>query len=456
MSRVQSVPNPLVRNHAGNSPTDQIVQGVLSNLESLVGSISRYTGNQQTIYDNGGPRAGSSAGANAMEQRVVRAWTQVLGRAPGRGADNFLQALNGAFPELPGGGVATLPARTVVSLSGPDANGSLDSTPGYAGGGLSARQTALYRQSSIIVADAQKVLSGLKPFIPDADPERVEAVRSLIGQILSALVQEFGRIDEPREPTVENYLLALNGANNLNGPDGAIVQFGKAAGYLAQAQQVLGQQMQGQQPPGPQAPNQQPANLDFVVIPPDEGQLAGFRLVRDYVATITNVWRTYKRRDPSNPSELSLRIDRATIMLGTVNEANEDFRQALLSVGLGEAEQRASTARFNQLNPRWQRVTMLQDITPIDLTDWIQGFHTQGLSILSESGRYGLDFTADQADAIFWVIAPVLHYVQTQPQVGVRPVLLQTLQNERVLWGMSNLLTQLDGLADLHSRISLS
>jgi hypothetical protein len=324
--------------------------------------------------------------------------------------------------------VATLPARTVVSLSGPDANGTLDSTPGYAGGGLSARQTALYRQTSLVAADAQKVLAGLKPFIPNADPEQVEAIRSLISQLLSALITEFGRIDEPREPTVDNYLLALNGGNGTNG---AVAQFGQVAGYLG-------------------------SSLDFLVIPGDEGQLAGYRLLRDYVATITTAWNAYLAGDPGNTSELSLRIDRATILLGTVNEANEDFRQALQSVGLGEAEQRSSTARFNQLNPAPQAETMLQDITPIDLTDWIQGFHTQGLSMLSESGKYGLDFTADQADAIFWVIAPVLEYVQDQPQFGVRPVLLQTLQNERVLWGMSNLLTQLDGLADTHSLIPLS
>jgi hypothetical protein len=422
MSIVGTVPNPLVRNNFNTGAGGQIVQGILSNLETLVGSVSRYTGNQQTIYDNGSPRVASAGGANAMEQRVMRAWTQVLGRAPGRGTDNFLQALNGAFPEMPGGGVATLPARTVVSLSGPDVNGTLDSTPGYVGGGLSARQTALYRQTSIVAADAQKVLAGLKPFIPNADPEQVDAIRSLVSQLLSALVQEFGRIDEPREPTVDNYLLALNGA---------IVQFGQVAGYLA-------------------------ANLGFVVNAPDEGQLAGYRLVQDYITTINTVWLGYLAGDPGNPSELSLRIDRATILLGTVNEANEDFRQALQSVGLGEAEQRSSTARFNQLNPAPQTQTMLQDITPIDLTDWIQGFHTQGLSMLSESGRYGLDFTADQADAIFWVIAPVLDYVQNQPQFGVRPVLLQTLQNERVLWGMGNLLTQLDGLADTHSALPLS
>lgn len=422
MSIVGTVPDPNVQDIVGGGPGAQIVENILGSLDTLVGSVSRFTGNQQTVYDNGVPRAVPAAGTNAMEQRVLRAWTQVLGRSPGRGADSFLQSLNGAFPELPGGGVATLPARSAVTLTGPDANGGLDSTPGSVGGGLSARQAALYRQTSIVAADAQRVLNGLKPFIPDADPEQVNAIRSLTANLIGSLVQEFGRIDEPREPRVENYLQALNGA---------VLKFGTVAGYDPQFQQ-------------------------FVVLPADEGQLAAYRLLRNYVDTINNAWATYQQGDPANPSELSLRVDRAAVLIGTINEANEDFRLALLSVGLGEAEQRSFSARFNQLNPAPQPQSLLQDITPIDLTGWIQDFHLQSLSMLSESGRYGLEVTTDQADAIFWVMAPVVDYVQTQPQVGVRPVLLQALQNERVLWAMNNLLNQLDGLADLHPQLALN
>src|SRR5437773_1326447 len=69
-------------------------------LNDFINSFSRYAGNQQTAFDNGVGRSagiGSSSGST-LERRVERAITQVLGRAPGRGGDSFVNALADVFP----------------------------------------------------------------------------------------------------------------------------------------------------------------------------------------------------------------------------------------------------------------------------------------------------------------------------------------------------------------------
>src|SRR5947207_3975488 len=67
-------------------------------LNDLASSFSRYAGNQQTAFDNGASRSAAVTDSSGMERQIARAFNQVLGRAPGRGADSFMSALNGAFP----------------------------------------------------------------------------------------------------------------------------------------------------------------------------------------------------------------------------------------------------------------------------------------------------------------------------------------------------------------------
>ena len=71
--------------------------------------------------------------------------------------------------------------------------------------------------------------------------------------------------------------------------------------------------------------------------------------------------------------------------------------------------------------------------------------------MLANSGLYGLDFVTDQADRIFWVIAPVVAILETD-EVNLASnssSLEQSLSNERVRFSLNNLLFQLNALADL-------
>jgi len=402
-------------------------------LNDIANSFSRYAANQQTAFDSGAARSSSSNDATSMERQVQRAFTQVLGRSPGRGSNSFMNALNGAFPSQTtsdGQQVAFTPSRSVVSLYQPGgtANGTYPmmgsgagAADGYAGT-ISARQANLYRQASIVAADAQRVLDGLTPFVPEAEIDQVEALRAMIRSEINALVDEFGRVDEPRKERVLAYFSALK--LHLKG-------FGSRA-FL-----------------------DNPALASTVE---DESQTAGFELLKSYDRTLREAWDTFFNIDTLSLSSFSLseRVERANILLPIVAQVNSDFEAAMDSVSFAESERRSMAARFDTLagfglDPVGID-TQLPDITVYDLNEWLDRFASiEGPSILADSGQYGLDFVTDQADRLFWVLAPVVTILEADESANVlgNTMLEQVLSNERVRFAINNLLSQLNALADL-------
>ena len=162
-------------------------------------------------------------------------------------------------------------------------------------------------------------------------------------------------------------------------------------------------------------------------------------------------------------------MERANILLPIVAQVNVDFEAAMDSVGFTESERRSLAAKFNTLtgfnvSPLAQFdgqldiaqpgsfATSLPDITVYDLTEWVDRFaNLEGPGMLAESGLYGLDFVTDQADRLFWVIAPVIAILETDEVdlASDSSSLEQSLPNERVRFSLNNLLVQLNTLADL-------
>ena len=416
-------------------------------INDIANSFSRYAAYQQTAFDNGASRSSSSNDASSMERVVQRAFNQVLGGATGRGPNSFMNALNGAFPTIAtseGQQVAFTPARSMVSLYRSDGstNGAnpmngyrtgTTSADGYAGT-ISARQANLYRQASVIAGDALRVLNGLTPFVPEAEADQVDALRALISSEINSLVEEFGRVDEPRNERVLAYFSALN--LHVRG-------FGRRA-FLDDPERA--------------------ASVD------DETQVAGFELLKSYARGLREAWNTFFNVDRSSKSfSLSERMERANILLPIVAQVNVDFEAAMDSVGFTESERRSLAAKFNTLSgfnvsPLLQFkgdldiaqsgsfATSLPDITVYDLTEWVDRFaNLEGPGMLAESGLYGLDFVTDQADRLFWVIAPVIAILETDEVdlASDSSSLEQSLSNERVRFSLNNLLVQLNTLADL-------
>ncbi len=424
--------------------TDQI-------LNDFVNSFSRFAGNQRTAFDIGNGRS-ANGGGNVLELQVESAMSKVLGRALGRGSTrNFITALNAAFPTTASGEVVDTPQRGVISLNrggsiipytgSSSSNGSSNGLVGQ----LSTKQAALYREASVITEDAIKILTGLETFMPEADQEEVEALRSLVQSEIYAFVEEVGRVDEPRETRVEAYLNAIN----IN-----LIEFGRR-GLLDDPR--------------------------LVTTIGDEAQTAGFQLLKNYTSILRTIWNDFNRSVRIVPTfSLSEQVERANIVLPVIAQSNVDFEAALDSVAFTESEQRSRAARFSELGgqqiallPR-VRVALgnvfitqnnlalynfivnlglqLPDFTVRDLADWLDRFaNIEGPAILVESGQFGLDFVLDEADTLFWTIVPVIGLLELLEAANStnQSMLRQVLSNERVRWTLGNLLEQLKALADL-------
>lgn len=454
--------------------------GTERQLGEIAQILGRIAGNEPTIYDNGSYRSTATGVANALSQQVERALTQVLGRTPGKGYDGFVNALNSAFPTDAYGKVITIPARSVVSLNGsgnysnvgngfysptsngnyPGTNSSYPPAPGYGYtavpadtvgiGQLSAEQANLYRQASIIAADALKVLDGLQPFDPIADIDAVEALRALIRSQICTLVDEFGRIDEPRQERVNAYLDTLLTADLLRG---SIIQLGEQARLLDRV--LLGN-----------------SGEVFPITLYDETQVAGFELLKNYANLFRTIFAQFVKDNEFEikvTGRYSERLSRAYILLPVISDSNTSFMAAMDSIGFTASERRSDAALFSLLgnpqpppgtDPNAINITLpvfsgnpdttfsvpLSDITVNDFNEWVERFATlESPSILSASGQFGLDFVTDQADTLFWVIGLVLSLtLASDPDLGL---LDQLFSFERVKQTLNELLFHLDSLA---------
>jgi hypothetical protein len=396
-------------------------------LTTLANTFSRYAQTQQTAYETGASCTSATGGNNLMERQVSQAIAQVLGRAPGRNPDSFVSALRDAFPSNSNGKITFTPARSTVSLYSQNGSQNGSQIGNYTAnssiaaglmGQLSSEQATLYRQASIIATDALKVLDGLRPFIPDAELDRVEALRMLVRTELKSLLDEFGRIDEPRAQRVETYFNQMIGAN------GHLFQFGDRA-FLDRRSGA-------------------PATID------DEAQIAGYELLKNYASILRNIWDNYNKPAKSTAFPLfSERLSRASVLLPVIAEGNSNFMSALDSIGFTENERRSSASKFTTLGTG---LPELPDITVNDLNEWIDRFASmEAPSVLADSGQYGLQFVTEQADSIFWTIVPILAFTKTAVtlRLSSNPIVAQALEHERVTWALDDLVNQLNALADL-------
>lgn len=446
---------------------------VAEQLAQITRILERSAGNETTVYDNGSVRSSVSSAASSLTLQVERALTQVLGRAPGRGPDGFISALNSAFPTASDGQVMMQPARSLVSLHSPTTEGLT--------GQLSVEQANLYRQASIIGSDALKVLDGLTPFDPKADVDAVEALRSLVRSQLRSLIDEFGRLDEPRKQRVDAYFKTLLGNDSTGLKNGHLYRLGEAA--------FLGHGIASGE------------SLEVIPVTlSDETQVAGFELLLGYVRTLNDIWQQFdkaKARQTSIAGRYSERLSRASILLPVIADSNANLMSAMDSIGFTQSERRSDAALFSNLKApsedpkvpgiitlteiidnnddtddgsediKDQELTLplnvtaelvMPDITVNDFDEWIDRFTTlEAPSVLSTAGKFGLDFVTDQADTLFWTIGVVLYAVAPKDSNGTPlpsninqgKLLDKVLAFERVRQSLSELLFQLDTLASL-------
>ncbi len=182
---------------------------------------------------------------------------------------------------------------------------------------------------------------------------------------------------------------------------------------------------------------------------------------------MSRTWAEYYNAEKSGRVySISERADRARVLLPIVSQANQDLSNALESVGLSATERRSRACLFTTLqSPVIELLrdpdnsslaaendisVWLPDITVSDLQDWLNRFSTMEAPGALTS-VYGIDFVTDQADRLFWTIAPIVGYLKTTRSLNPsgQSTLAQILSNERVGLAFDNLLSQLNALADL-------
>lgn len=433
-----------------------VEQGIPEQLAQIAQVLSRTATNEPTAYENGLVKTSATGAANLLTRQVERAISQVLGRSPGKGSEGFMKALYGTFPTTKNGQVMFTPARSVVSLYSPYGEGNqvISGTNGMGlTGQLPIEQANLYRQASIIASDALRVLESIQPFDPTSDIDAVEALRSLIRSQINSLLEEFGRLDEPRTDRVNLYFNTLDANLNelgirgrLGGNDLVTVSDdGGATIDVIDLEEVF------------------PVTLD------DEAQVAALELLKNYVATLADIWNRFLDASESEQvsGHYSERLARISILLPVVADSNVSFMAALDSIGFTESERRSDAALFTSLATRGFQFSLSISDTPIpnttitlpdvllpnitlnDFNDWIDRFTTlEAPSVLADAGRFGLEFVADQADTLFWVIAIVLDFIQFDRNEPQESLLERILSFDRVRQTLRELAFQLDTLAD--------
>jgi hypothetical protein len=393
-------------------PTEEVPK----QLAQIAQTLGRSVGNEPTAYESGMVRTSASNSASLLERQVERALTQVLGRAPGRGPEGFMSALKGAFPTDPSGQVVFKPARSMISPYSND-NGLT--------GQISVDQANLYRVGSLIALDALRVLEGLNPFDPRADLDAVEALRSLLKNEITSLVEEFGQLDKPRKERVQTYLTATQQHLNKLGD-----------------RSCLSPEFSGE-----------PVTAD------DEAQIAGYQLLELYLQQLETTWKNFDRCSSRSQISYSRNLSTASVLLPVIAGSNTSFMAAMDSIGFTESERRSESARFSSLNNDKLYLLLedlhisffLPEITVNDLNSWIDRFASiESPSILAASGQFGLDSVTDQADTLFWVIGLVLDYIlfNEDGKTSCKP-LKNILSYERVQQSLRELLSHLNDLAKL-------
>jgi hypothetical protein len=452
--------------------TRDVSDQIALQISRLVQIESRSASTEATIYDNTTGNSSSRSAPSSLTKQVERAFIQVLGGAPGRGSDRFMKSLVSTFPAGKDGRVTFTPIRSVISLSGSTSN-SMDNVSRDWSGQLSVEQASLYRQGSLIIADALRLLEGIEPFDPKADLDAVEALRALIRSNLNYLVEEFGRIDKPRFDFVDNYFASL---------EKNIQAFGQSTILITKGQN------------------------DNLVNAEDESQIAAYQLIKNYIEiTLKSAWKGYLAKSDVEiaSNSYSERLARVNVMLPVVAEGIVSVMDAMDSVGFTESERRSDTALFSKLTsgnisfgiPIFSQSTatepinnpdnlsqkiidilgaksrgfdlrsiisanqLLQEfaldfvviprITVNDFSEWVERFASlEAPSILGTSGRFGLEFVTDQADTLFWIIGIVLDYIKFHPEVRQKNI-GRVLTFDRVQQTLIELFSHLKTLADL-------
>ena len=301
------------------------------------------------------PSAPAASGQASLDQIVQGAIRQVLGWRPKpNDPGGFTAALNQSFAcdEVEGHTVCKWTPRSYAVQAQADM------------GALTGAQASLYSRAKAALEQALPLLDGLTFLRVDADPQDCEAVRALIRDELTEVVNEIGVLGGPRVQRVDGYFRLLaeydptQASRKLVDPE-------KVKGHLGELRERFG------------------LTLDRVNTIDEEQDVTNYFVFADQVSALVEGWHSYrgyfdrKGRDVFLGTQVFLLSEDLAVLA----EAVQETYFAMDSVFLGPAERQATSLKLDNVAP----------MTISEMLDWVGNFaELEGRRIIQEGGKDGI------------------------------------------------------------------
>jgi hypothetical protein len=302
------------------TPASRLTRGV----EDAV-TYPVLTENVSLPRSGGGPTTGasSSQGGASLGQTAALAIGDVLGwKVSGSDPKGFVGALTQAFTltEIEGRVESTWNPRTFAVQTD-------------LGGGISGAQASLYTRAKDALDQSLRLLDGLYPLDPEADPEYVKALREMARSQMTEIVKEFGAVGLPSILRIDTYFDILLGQHpSRSNP----VQFDpdKISGTLGELRETYGIKFRGN-----------PFNNSIE----DEQDITNFRVISDYMTSLMQSWianREFFIVSPDRIAFFGTQLVLISRQLNVIAETVDEVRFTLDSVFIGPNERQALLLKF--------------------------------------------------------------------------------------------------------------
>ncbi|MGI2903433.1 hypothetical protein [Tolypothrix sp. VBCCA 56010] len=274
---------------------DNVVD-ILPTVENVASIPSGRNSALVTVDNNGG----------SLQQIVDNALGQVLCRSSKNDPKAFLDSLTKTFTPQESNGRITYNWTPC----------SYNTVQTELGGTVSGAQASLYHRTKTLLDDALRQLDKLYALNPAADPQNMEAVRSVIRTQIVELINELGTQGGPRTQRVDSLFQLLLGDVEDND------NFDKVGGQLKDLAEIFG------------LTRSRVNNVD------EEQNFSNYLIIKDSLLSIRDSWNAFNA-DTGGGAYIGTQLVLLSQALSVVAESVQETYRIMDSVFLGPAERQA-------------------------------------------------------------------------------------------------------------------
>jgi hypothetical protein len=273
-------------------------------------------------------------------------------------------------------------------------------------GGITGAQASLYTRANDALGESLPLLDGLYALDPAAVPEDVDALREVVRDQMTQLVNELGYAGGPRVARVNQYFFLLLGPPlSLSLSSATVPQFDpdKIQGTLGNLRDYYGLATLPKGKPNP-----------LVNTVDDEQNTTNFRVLSDYLTSLAQSWISNLQffvlqsvNTVTSTPFLGTQLVLISRQLSVTAELVDDVRFALDSVFIGSSERQTLLIVFPPAS----------NFAPIfleDLLSWIQRLVSEEApGVIQSSGKFGVFQIVQVAGQLQLMLAGAINPVNT-------------------------------------------